>query len=69
MFNKEYGNVSEQLQSAQTAIGLGRPLTITEATKMELDKAKAEVIRLEELIFLLESNPNIEKIFNLMRRY
>lgn len=58
----------EQFSKAATAcnelVTLRRSLL--EETKHQLDKANAEVTRLEELVKLLEENPTINRVLELL---
>jgi hypothetical protein len=43
-----------------------RSASLLENTKQQLEKAKIEVLRLEELVSLLEANPETQRIMELL---
>lgn len=61
----EYSDAVASLQQAQAST---RRLTLREQTEDQLNQAKQEVLRIEELLDLMDRNPEIQRILELLGR-
>jgi hypothetical protein len=53
-------------EKAQCTTGLDRPLELRESIQYDLSQAEARVIRLKELLTLLEAHPEVNRIMELL---
>ncbi len=62
----DYGNAYLEKQACDTAPGLGRPLNLRENLEHELARAQANTARIQELLGLLDKNPEVNRIMELL---
>lgn len=63
-----YDRYSDQLDKAQAANNCIRPANLREQLTFQLREAQTNVARLEELLALLDKNPEVNRIMELLGR-